>query len=335
MNAIKPLLITMGDPAGVGPELCLKALRKINFPEGIMPVIVGDLSALTKANEKFSLGCSLVTLQNLDDLSVDRMQMAVLPAGQLDLHKLELGKASAEGGAAALAAIDVATDACLAEQALAMVTAPVSKEAIEMSGVPFSGHTGHISKRCGDHDEMMMMSAIHQNLHIGYVTTHVSIAELPHVLSSELVLSRICESSRFAASLGLSSIALCGLNPHCGENGMMGDEEQTIIAPAMEKAKLMGIDCRGPFPADTLFIEDQRQQHDVILAMYHDQGGIPFKMLAFDDGVNHTLGLPIVRTSVDHGTAWPIAWKGVVREGSMVAAIELALKRGLSRLERS
>ncbi len=332
--ASKVLLLTMGDPAGVGPELCLKALLGFEFPSGVSPVIVGDVGVLREVNLRFGYGLDIHEIKSPKDVVGEGRRCCVLSSSSIDWQSLSFGEPSAAGGSAALAAIDMATDLCLAEEAIGMVTGPVSKEAIELGGVKFSGHTGHISKRCGDFDEMMMMSAPDKKLHIAYVTTHIAIADLPNALSEDLIVRRILECWRFAKSLGLSSVAVCGLNPHCGENGMMGSEELDVISPAVAKACDLGVDCRGPYPADTLFVEQQRLQHDVILAMYHDQGGIPFKMLAFDDGVNHTLGLPIVRTSVDHGTAWPIAWQGKVRDGSMRAAMDLAIQRGLDRLER-
>jgi 4-hydroxy-L-threonine phosphate dehydrogenase PdxA len=158
------------------------------------------------------------------------------------------------------------------------------------------------------------------------VTTHVALCELPTIITEELVLKRLQTTWKFLVDSNIEqSIAVCGLNPHAGENGVLGNEESKHIIPAMEMARKEGIKCEGPYPADTLFIESKRKNYGAILAMYHDQGGIPFKMLSFDHGVNHTLGLPIIRTSVDHGTGWDIAWQGKASPKSLESAIKMAM----------
>ena len=328
----------MGDPAGVGPELCWRSLTS-QILRQCQPIMVGSADILLEAHRQFApqlkfqvVAESEATAEHFADI---KAEVVIVDAVKMNYRDLKKGQVTAVSGAAALQSIALATDLCLNQTVVGMVTAPVSKEAIELSGVPFMGHTEWISHRCGDCDEMMMMSALAQNLHIGYVSTHVPLAKLCEVITQDLVLRRIRQCAQFAKELGLKSIAVCGLNPHAGENGHLGRDELERIIPAMLQAKKEGIFCVGPFPADTLFVPSLRKQYDIVLAMYHDQGGIPFKMLAFEEGVNHTLGLPIIRSSVDHGTAWDLAWQGRAHTGSMVAAIELALMRARGKLEES
>ena len=329
-----PLAITMGDPAGVGPELCWRSLTASILAK-CQPVLVGSADILCEAQRQFApqLDYKIISETEVNSFTHSPAQVLIIDATPLKYSDLQKGQVSAVSGAAALRSIALATDLCLNKTVVAMVTAPASKEAIELSGVPFTGHTEWISERCGDCDEMMMMSALAQNLHIGYVSTHVPIARLCEVITQDLVLRRLRQCAQFARELSLKSIAVCGLNPHAGENGHIGQDELERIIPAMLQAQSEGIYCVGPFPADTLFVPSIRNQYDIVLAMYHDQGGIPFKMLAFEEGVNHTLGLPIIRSSVDHGTAWDLAWKGRAHTGSMIAAIELALMRAKGKLE--
>lgn len=316
MNASKShLVITMGDPAGIGPEVCWKGITS-ELLERCDISIVGDPEILNKAR-----------LFANESIKSDDSPIQIIPLNSPSIS-LTPGKPSAESGRLALEAISIGTDLCLQGKADAMVTAPVSKEAIEMSGTPFIGHTEWISTRCGNHNEMMMMSDLEQSLHIGYLTTHLPLKKVPSVLSKELVENRLLHCLDFRGQLkDPRPIAICGLNPHAGENGLLGEEEIKYFLPVIDKLKQEGHPIEGPFPADTLFISSQRKKYSIILSIYHDQGGIPFKMLAFDHGVNHTLGLPIIRTSVDHGTAWPIAWQGVASSTSMTAAIKLALIR--------
>ena len=322
-EATKPkIAITMGDPAGVGPEIIAKVNWENIFHKAI-PIIYGNRNIIEKAFTNYSNNSfKIIENNNFEKLSDHALYF--IETDSFDISDLDFGKASKKSGEASLKAIQFATDACIDGLASAMITAPVSKEAIEMTGIYFHGHTEWISNRCGDFDEMMMMSS--DKLNVGYVTTHLPLKELSETIDQNLVFNRIQTLHNFLTdSKQNTKIAVCGLNPHAGENGVIGNEEIQSIIPAIKKAQSEGIDCKGPFPADTLFIESQRKQYGAILAMYHDQGGIPFKMLAFDHGVNHTLGLPIIRTSVDHGTAWDIAWKGKASASSLEAAIDMAI----------
>lgn len=327
----------MGDPAGVGPELCWRVLDTALL-EQIFPVMVGASGVLMEAKQRFApdLKAKLVEKSELTAaLSQDDVDVLIVEASPLEMSQLVEGQGSAATGEASLKAIEVATDLCLDEVVHAMVTAPVSKYAIESSGVKFRGHTEWISMHCGDYDEMMMMSSLEKNLHVGYTSTHVPIKWLSDIITEDIVYRRILQCQALVKEMGLKNtkIGVCGLNPHAGENGLMGVEDAEQISPAIQRAREEGVDCDGPHPSDTLFVPRIRERYGIILAMYHDQGGIPFKMLAFDSGVNHTLGLPIVRTSVDHGTAWDLAWKGEADAGSFREAIKVALLRAKGRLE--
>jgi len=310
------LVISMGDPAGIGPEVCWKGITASLLDQARISV-VGVANILNEARDRFA-----------GHLEGRIQEVAVISTPRQDTSGLQRGRPSSISGGLALEAISLSTDLCLENLAQAMVTAPVSKEAIEMAGTPFTGHTEWISSRCGNHDEMMMMSDLSRRLHVGYLTTHVPLKKLPGLVTPNLVERRLRQCLTFRAQLkDPRPVAICGLNPHAGENGLLGEEEEETIKPTIRKLQEEGLPVEGPFPADTLFVASQREHFSILLALYHDQGGIPFKMLAFDRGVNHTLGLPIIRTSVDHGTAWSIAWQGKASGSSMTAAIEMALLR--------
>lgn len=314
----------MGDPAGIGPEIIAKALSS-QWLKSHAIVVVGAENILGEAFQKYNSAVQ-EPLREFDPLENFTAGLRIKKVAEPD-GAIAKACVSAKAGKIALECVRVATEMCLSKQVDAMVTTPVSKEAIELNNIAFDGHTGFIAKCCGVSDEMMMMS--HEGLNVGYVTTHLPLAQVPNNLTESLVLNRLRLSWDYLKSMKIvpEKIALCGLNPHAGEGGHMGREEIDILMPALKKAQEEGIVCEGPFPSDTLFVERFRRQFGVILALYHDQGGIPFKMLAFDHGVNHTLGLPIIRTSVDHGTAWDIAWQGKASELSLISAMKMAYTR--------
>lgn len=325
MATSKPkIAITLGDPSGVGPEI----LAKLNwdlFLTKICPIIIGPVEIIAEAFKKFS-NKEFKTINSLDQIENTSSNIYVLPSNTLKLKDLKKGFPNSDSGEVAFSAIKTATDLCISKLCDAMVTSPVSKEAIELAGYSFHGHTEWISERCGNFNEMMLMSS--GSLHVAYATTHHPLKNVPNLLDEQRIIFCLEHLNDYLKKLKINlPIAVCGLNPHAGENGLLGKEEENVIIPAIKKAKSIGINCSGPYPADTLFIEANRKKYGAILAMYHDQGGIPFKMLAFENGVNHTLGLPIIRTSVDHGTAWDIAWQGKASTISMEAAIQLAIER--------
>lgn len=332
-DAARPrrVAVCTGDPAGIGPEVSLKAARYFAGQSDVQLILLGCGASLAAAAKIFVPELKLQEVSGKPrQISTDKI--ATMPLESPGLEPNQRGRAGAVGGRLAFEAVQRATDGCLANAFDAMVTAPVSKEAIEMSGQSFHGHTEWIAERCGRlGEEMMTMS--HPKITVGYVTTHLPLVRVATALEGGRVLRCIellCEYVWTSKSDG-RPVAVCGINPHAGENGLLGGEDREILLPAIRKAQQGGCKVEGPLPADTLFVPRFRRKYSAILTIYHDQGGIPFKMLAFEDGVNLTLGLPIIRTSVDHGTAWDIAWKGVASATSMIAAIEEALRLSLAR----
>ena len=321
----RPYAITMGDPSGVGPEL---VLRRAADGALLAPdvVVVGDAAIL-------EAGCSLLGLEvpirvierpaDTGDGTLDVLDVAALTADQ---HRP--GRLDRAAGAAALRYVAGATDLALGGEVAAIVTMPMNKEATQLSTPSFVGHTEFIAARCGADSVTMMLTAEHDHgtLAVTHVSTHCSLREAIDRTRTDRVLDviRLTDSS-LRRALERPRIAVCGLNPHAGEHGLFGTEDAEQIAPAVEAARAAGIDATGPHPADTVFFQAvHRGRYDAIVVMYHDQGHAPMKLLAFDTGVNVTLGLPIVRTSVDHGTAFDIAWQGVAFTDSLDHALAAA-----------
>ena len=320
----KPIIaITMGDPAGIGPEIVVKALLDQRLARACRPVIVGRRPALEGAAEALGLPLRFVPVGSRFPL-LGPGRVAVVETGPEKDPLPPRGRAAATGGRAALEAIAEALCLALDGRAAAMVTAPISKEAIRAAGSPFTGHTSMLAAFTGARRHAMML--VGGPLRVTLATTHLPLRDVPGALTRRAVLDAIgltWEAVR-ALSVHEPRIAVCGLNPHAGEGGMLGDEERRVIAPAVRAAFRQGVAVTGPWPADTIFHRAARGEFAAVVAMYHDQGLGPLKTLAFDTGVNVTLGLPIVRTSVDHGTAFDIAGRGVASPESLVAAVELA-----------
>jgi 4-hydroxythreonine-4-phosphate dehydrogenase len=310
--------ITMGDPAGIGPEIVLKALADPDIASLAHFVIVGDRDVLRAAEA--TTGIAVESLDRVSVRHVDALQGATVVTGQLD----------AACGRAAIAYVRDATEMCLRGDAVAMVTAPINKEAVARSGRAFSGHTEFIAELCGVSDSRMMLA--NARLLVVHVSTHVALRDAcqPTVPG---ILRTISLGHEALGWLGHTAprIAVCGLNPHAGEHGLFGDEEEQVVVPAIEAARARGIACHGPFAPDTIFIEAWAGKWDLVVVMYHDQGHIPMKLLDFANTVNVTLGIPIVRTSVDHGTAFDIAGRGIADPTSMKAALRLGARMGLTR----
>ena len=253
--------------------------------------------------------------------------------GDIKFKDISVGKNSAECGVAAHNAVISAVNDALTGKIDAVVTAPISKTAVNLAGIEFTGHTELIAELCGTAKFAMMQSA--GNLRVIFVTTHISVSRIASSISEERIIDVTLLLQKAVKEEGVEHprLAVAGLNPHAGEDGYMGDEDEKIVKPAIEKLiKQYKIMVEGPFPSDTLFVKSEREKFDGIVSMYHDQGHIPFKMLAFDCGVNSTLGLPVIRTSVCHGTAFNIAWQGVANINSLIEAIRLAALRASSRL---
>ncbi len=313
MNRLPRIAITTGDPAGVGPELCLRLLREPRVRAVCAPVVYGDLAVLARV------------ARALNWPEPD-------PADVLDIRAIgardfEPGAVIAACGRAAYEYVIRAIDDARAGTVSAICTGPLHKEALHAAGVPFPGHTEILAHRTGAPRHCMMLTA--DAITCSLVTVHVGLREVPALLTVESIIDTIeltAEAMRRVRGRA-PRLLVCGLNPHAGEHGLFGDrEEERLIVPAIEACRAKGIDARGPLPPDTAFLPKLRAACDAYVCMYHDQGLIPLKALAFEDAVNVTLGLPIVRTSVDHGTAFDIAWKGVAEVSSFVRAVELAAK---------
>jgi 4-hydroxythreonine-4-phosphate dehydrogenase len=314
--------ITMGDSSGVGPEILLRswAAGELRHPV----VAYGDLAVLEECNRRLNYG---VTLRPVTDPADQRDgTLAVIDSQTLRADQICPGQISAASGAAARAYVVAATHAALDGKIAAMVTLPMNKEATQLSDPTFVGHTELIGAICGATDVTIML--VSEQLVVTHVSTHVSLAEAVQRVKQPRV-RRIIELT--CAAVGRlrkdPRIAVAGLNPHAGENGLFGWEDIEEIRPAVEWARAQGMPVEGPLPADTLFyMAVRKKRFDAIVCMYHDQGHVPLKLLDFESGVNVALGLPIVRTSVDHGTAFDIAWKGEASTRSLVSALDLAAR---------
>ncbi|MBN1865153.1 MAG: 4-hydroxythreonine-4-phosphate dehydrogenase PdxA [Victivallales bacterium] len=312
------IAVSMGDPNGVGPEIALKAFADNEFPED--GFIVGDISVLRHCSEAISIAVPLATMK---DMMVPKGVLNVLDMGFPGAGAVRAGKKTAEAGAASLQYIKKAAQLAIDCEVEAMVTLPVCKEAI-MSACPgFIGHTELIARMCGVDDYTMMLAS--ESIIATHVSTHVSLKDAIAGVKCARIL-KVIELTADACRLlrRRPRIAVAGLNPHAGEGGVFGDEEIREIVPALEQAKGRGFDVTGPVPPDTVFFRAARGEFDAVVCMYHDQGHIAMKCSGLDDGVNVTLGLPIVRTSVDHGTAFDIAYTGKVSTGSFVNACRMA-----------
>lgn len=305
------IAISIGDPAGIGPEVVVKALADPEISRLAGWIVVGDAAVLSLVETQ--TGLKLAQLANAP----------VVDLKQPDASDLVQGKLSAAAGRAALEYVRAATQLCLNGEADAMVTAPVNKEAVTLSGEKFTGHTEFIAELCGVSESRMLL--VNDRLRVVHVSTHIALREAC-ALDSARILRTIELGHEATQWLGITQprIAVCGLNPHAGENGLFGEEDREFILPAVKSAQAAGIRCHGPFPADTLFLKAVRGEYDLVVAMYHDQGHVPMKLLDFERTVNVSLGLPIIRTSVDHGTAFDIAGKNQADPSSMKAALKLA-----------
>jgi 4-hydroxythreonine-4-phosphate dehydrogenase len=321
MTGPPPLAVTMGDPSGVGPEIVLHAAARGGLDDA---VVYGDAAILRH-------GARLLGLAPLPALRVVDAPGAPVPgaltvvdAGLLHERDHRPGQLDAASGAAARAYVERATRDALAGRVRGIVTMPMNKEATQRSDPAFVGHTELIAALCGAPKVTMMLT--NGSLAVTHVSTHCSLREAIERVRPARVLEVIRLTHEALARSGTPPrVAVCGLNPHAGEHGLFGDEDATHIAPAIAAARAEGIDASGPHPADTVFHQAvHRHRYDAIVCMYHDQGHAPMKLLAFEDGVNVTLGLPIVRTSVDHGTAFDIAWTGRAFTGSLDAALAYA-----------
>ncbi len=321
-SALPSIAISTGDPAGVGPELSLRVIEKVLSI--CRPVLFADVRVLSAVAERLDLVLPPTVL--LEELA-SQSNAVVVDVPNIELAQFEPGVVNAYTGRASYDYVTQAIDACVAGSVAGMVTGPINKDAFNAGGIAYPGHTEILQDRTNAPRICMMLTS--KEITCSVVTAHVGLDEVPSLLSQQRVLDAIELSHEALTRVRghAARMVVCGLNPHAGEGGLFGNrEEETIIQPAVDQAKASGIDVVGPLPADTAFIPSIREKTDGYICMYHDQGLIPLKALAFDNAVNVTLGLPIVRTSVDHGTALDLAWKGTANVSSFVEAVELAVK---------
>ncbi len=323
------IAVTMGDPAGVGPEICLRLLADAELARLCLPIVFGDAAVLARCARQTGLPAPRRVLSRADWAIAHNSltEAAVLDFQCVAADTFQPGVVRAHTGQAAYTFFTAAIDAALAGEVAAITTAPLNKEALHAAGHRFPGHTEILAART--HAARSCMMQYSEEITCTFVTVHVGYAEVPRLLTTQ----RILDVLELTAD-GLQRIrgrapklVVCGLNPHAGEHGLFGDrEEERIIIPAIEAARAKGLQVEGPLPPDTAFLPAKRRSTDAFVCMYHDQGHIPVKALAFESAVNTTLGLPVVRTSVDHGTALDIAWQGKANPSSLFAAVRLAVK---------
>jgi 4-hydroxythreonine-4-phosphate dehydrogenase len=323
------ILITMGDPSGIGPEIILKALKNTSIHEICTPVIVGCPQVIKKASKDFLIDFNLLPF-NSKNTNHDKDNFLIIESGK-PIDKFEYSFPNHDTGKNVFTYITDAVKLCMENKADAVATAPINKTTLKNSGINFQGHTEILAKYSNTVEYAMMMYG--KSLSVVLATIHIPLKQVPLSISTEKILNKIILTNislkqRF--NIKNPKIAVCGLNPHAGEDSLFGDEEEKIIIPAVKKAMEKGINVFGPLPPDTVFFKAKNKNYDAVLAMYHDQGLIPFKLLHFEDGVNTTLGLPFPRTSVDHGTAYDIAGKNTADPQSMTEAIKLAALQAIN-----
>lgn len=312
---MKRIAITMGEPGGIGPEVAVKAVAETIKDEKYTPILVGDPEVFQEAAEM---------------CKIDLGKAEFISSGTA--FGFKKGADTSTGGQAAAEAITRATGLTLGGDADAMVTAPISKKALQLAGVEWPGHTEMLADLTGTSDVAMMLMG--NGLRVMLVTIHTSLRSVPDMITRDSVLRTIRLASHAAMMLSIKDprVAVCGLNPHAGEGGMFGREEKDHIMPAIRDAEGEGIRASGPYPADSVFKRAINKEFDIVVCMYHDQGLGPLKTLAFDTGINVTVGLPIIRTSPDHGTAYDIAWQNKADPTSMEMAIRAAIRLKLMRM---
>ncbi|TGB02514.1 4-hydroxythreonine-4-phosphate dehydrogenase PdxA [Halobacillus salinus] len=324
----------MGDAAGVGPEIIVKALQQEEILEQAIPVVIGDAKALYRASEQLNANLEVSVVSFDEEIEEQKGKVLCL---DLDLlpEDLEQGTVSEQAGHAAFEYLKAAIDLAKQNKIDAICTAPLNKEALHKGGHQYPGHTEILAQMTETEDYAMMLSS--PKLKVIHVTTHIGLRDAIDRIEPNRVYNVIKMAHDTLSKSGIDQprIAVCGINPHAGENGLFGygEEEQKII-PAVERAQAEDIEVVGPLPADTLFFRAVRGDFDIVVAMYHDQGHGPIKVLGLEAGVNITVGLPIIRTSVDHGTAFDIAGKGIADEKSMLEAMNQAIELAPQRVRR-
>ncbi len=318
--------VTMGDPSGIGPEIILKSFENEEISKSRI-VVLGDYHVMQAAYDLLKIkSFSLNSVKSISECSYSREILNIFNLDLIGRDQLVQGKINAASGSAAFECLKKAIELAKNHEINAIATAPLNKEALHLAGHKYAGHTEILADLTSTKDYAMLL--YDRKLSVIHVSTHISLLEAVTGLRRERIekVTELADQS-MKRLLGKSPrIAVAGLNPHSGENGLFGDEEIREIIPAIRNMKLKGLNVDGPVPPDTVFLKAVNGMYDVVVAMYHDQGHIPLKLLGFNTGVNITVGLPFIRTSVDHGTAFEIAWKGKASEESMTEAVKLAIK---------
>jgi 4-phospho-D-threonate 3-dehydrogenase / 4-phospho-D-erythronate 3-dehydrogenase len=325
---LKPLLgITMGDPTGVGSEIIVKAFNSFRG----RAVVIGDAGVMKAAAEIVKSSVKINTVHNVGEAKHKEGTIDVIDLHNVDINKLVRGKLDPAGGAAAYSYVELAVRLAMKNEIHAVVTAPLNKEALNLAGYNYAGHTEILADLCKVKGVVMMLAA--GRLRVSHVSTHLSLRQACDRVKKDRIVQviRLTEEAVRAIGKDKPRIGVAGLNPHCGEGGLFGDEEIREIAPAVNAATETGLNVTGPLPSDTVFLRGLQGEFDAVIAMYHDQGHIAVKMAGFDKGVDVTLGLPIIRTSVDHGTAFDKAGKGTASENSLLEAMRLAEQMSSAR----
>lgn len=334
MTTSKPLVaVTMGDPAGIGSEVIIKAYPSVTAFARV--VVVGDFGVIQHARDTCDADVDVRSVTSVDSVGDDPTTLSVLDCD--NVNELVHGELREEYGAASLEYVERAIDLAIDGAVDAIATAPINKQATRMAGSEHAGHTGLLAARTNTENYSMML--IEDDLRVTHVSTHVPLSEACNLVTTENVLETIRVTDEALQQLGIDSprVAVAGLNPHAGDGGLLGHEDDQEIAPAVERATEADIDATGPVSPDTVYVRAARGAFDCVVSMYHDQGHIPLKMLGFNaaggvSGINMTIGLPIIRTSVDHGTAFDIAGDGIASETSMIDAIRVASEVAKTRL---
>ena len=320
------LAITLGDPAGIGPEVVLKALTHEDVYAQADPLVIGDRRVLERTVEALHLPLTINAVADVQQATFTPGTVTVLDLENADPTSFAVGEESAIAGSAAVDYVFRACDLAMAGEVDAIVTAPLNKAAMNMAGYTYAGHTELLTERTKAPRVSMLL--IGPGLRIVHVSTHVSLKDAIARVTPQRVDEVIQLAHDACRALGIPEprIAVAGLNPHASEGGLFGNEEAESIIPAIASARARGLNVSDPQPPDTVFLRATKGHYDIVVAQYHDQGHIPMKLLAFDSGVNVSYGLPVIRTSVDHGTAFDIAGKGIASESSMLAAIDVAVQ---------
>jgi len=322
---MKPLAISMGCPAGIGPEIIIKYFTESHSPSQYPAIVAGDIQVLQYYAAKIGKECTLLPWKTGTPVPGDNKTIAVYETSHLSRESIRPGIYSSETSCAMVAAITNSVQGIQNGLFSGICTCPISKEALQLSGYHYPGHTEMLADLTGSTEQVMMMAG--KTLKVTLATIHCALKDVPGLLSEPSLcklFAKTWKSLQIDFNITHPRIAIAALNPHAGEGGMFGNEEKRIIIPAILKTQKMGYHIQGPYPPDTVFIKAAAGEFDAVICMYHDQGLIPFKLLHFKDGVNVTIGLNIVRTSVDHGTAYDIAGKNIARPDSLIAAVQMA-----------